>query len=63
MLSYFLTIFVVTKKIKVKLAPAILTGAPTTLADEITQTPPLVTLKTIKTLLNFSMHDFLWLIS
>ena len=63
MFSYFLTIFVVRKKIKVKLASAILTGAPTTLADEITQTPPLVTLKTIKTLLNFLMHDFLWLIS
>ena len=53
MLSYFLTILVVRKKIKVKLAPAILTGAPTTLADEITQTLPLVILKTIKTLLNF----------
>ena len=63
MLSYFLTILVVRKKIKVKLAPAILTGAPTTLADEITQTLPLVILKTIKTLLNFLVHDFLWLIS
>ena len=38
----FLTIPVVREKIKVKLALAILTGAPTTLADEMIQTPLLV---------------------
>ena len=46
--SNFLTIPVVREKIKVKLALAIPTGAPTTLADEIIQTPLLVALKTIK---------------
>ena len=50
MLSNFLIIPVVRKKIKVKLAPAIPIGAPTTLAEEIIQTPPLVSLKTIKIL-------------
>ena len=50
MLSNFLIIPVVRKKIKVKLAPAIPIGAPTTLAEEIIQTPPLVALKTIKIL-------------
>ena len=39
---------VVREKIKAKLALAILTGAPTTLADEMIQTPLLVALKTIK---------------
>ena len=48
MLSNFLIIPVVKEKIKVKLAPAIPTGAPTTLTDEKIQTPPLVALKTIK---------------
>ena len=48
--SNFLTIPVVREKIKVKLALAIPTGAPTTLADEMIQTPPLVALKTIKIL-------------
>ena len=47
MLSNFLVIPVVREKIKVKLAPAIPTGAPTTLTEEIIQTPSLVTLKTI----------------
>ena len=48
--SNFLTIPVVREKIKVKLALAIPTGAPTTLADEMIQTPLLVALKTIKIL-------------
>ena len=42
MLSNFFIIPVVGEKIKVKLALAILTGAPTTLADEMIQTPLLV---------------------
>ena len=50
MLSNFLIIPVVTEKIKVKLALAIPTGAPTTLADEMIETPLLVELKTIKTM-------------
>ena len=50
MLSNFLVIPVVREKIKVKLAPAIPTDAPTTLAEEIIQTPLLVALKTIKIL-------------
>ena len=50
MLSNFLIILVVREKIKVKLAPAIPVGAPSALAEEIMQTPPLVALKTIKTL-------------
>ena len=49
-LSNFFIISVVKEKIKVKLAPAIPIGAPTTLTEEIIQTPPLVVLKTIKTL-------------
>ena len=48
--SNFLTIPVVREKIKVKLALAIPTGAPTTLADEMIQTPLLVAHKTIKIL-------------
>ena len=48
MLSKFLIIPVVREKIKVKLAFAIPTGASTTLADEMIQTPLLVVLKTIK---------------
>ena len=48
MLSNFLIIPVVGEKIKVKLALAILTGAPTTLADKMIQTPLLFSLKTIK---------------
>ena len=48
--SNFLTIPVVREKIKVRLALAIPTGAPTILVNEIIDTPPLVALKTIKTL-------------
>ena len=50
MLSNFFIIPVVREKIKVKLALANPTGAPTTLADEMIQTPLLVALKTIKIL-------------
>ena len=50
MVSNVLTILVVREKIKVKLVPAIPIGAPTTIAEEIIQTPPLVALKTIKIL-------------
>ena len=50
MLSVFLIISVVKEKNKVKLSHAIPTGAPTTLTEEIMQTPPFVALKTIKTL-------------
>ena len=50
MLSNFFIIPVVREKIKVKLVLAILTGAPTSLVDEIIQTPLLVALKPIKTL-------------
>ena len=49
MLSNFLIIPVVREKIKVKLAFVIPTGAPSILVNEITDTPPLVALKTIKT--------------
>ena len=42
MLSNLLIISVVREQIKVKFALAILTGAPTTLADEMIQTPLLV---------------------
>ena len=41
---------VVREQIKVKFALAIPTGSPTTLADEMIQTPLLVALKTIKIL-------------
>ena len=50
MLSNFLIILVFKEKINGKRAPAIPTGAPTTLTEEITQTLPLVTLKTMKIL-------------
>ena len=46
----FLTIPVVKEKIKVRLALAILTGAPTILVNEIIDTLLLVALKTIKIL-------------
>ena len=46
--SNFLTIPVVREKNKVRLALAIPTGAPRTLVNETIDTPPLVTLKTIK---------------
>ena len=48
MLNSFLVIPVVREKIKVRLALSIPAGAPTTLADEMIQTPLLVALKTIK---------------
>ena len=50
MLSNVLIIPVVRYKIKVKLAPAIPTGAATTFADEMIQIPSLVLFKTIKSL-------------
>ena len=43
----FFTILVSREKIKVKLAPAIPTGASITLVNEIIDTPPVVALKTI----------------
>ena len=49
-LNNFLVIPVAKDKIKVKLALAIPTGAPTTLVIKIIDTPPLVALKKIKTL-------------
>ena len=51
MLSNFFIVPVAKEKIKVKLALAIPTGAPTTLADEMIQTLLLVALKTIKVLI------------
>ena len=50
MLSNFFTIPVVREQIKVKVALAIPTGAPTTHPEEMIQTPVLVALKTIKIL-------------
>ena len=50
MLSNFMIIPVVREKIRVKLALAILTGAPTTLVNKIIDTPSLVALKVIKIL-------------
>ena len=47
MLRNFLIITVVKETINIKLAPAIPTGAPTTLIKEMIDTPPLVALKTI----------------
>ena len=44
----FLTIPVAREKIEVKLALDIQVGAPTIFANEITDTPPVVALKTIK---------------
>ena len=43
-----MTIPVVAEKNKVRLALAIVTGAPTILVKDIIDTPPLVALKTIK---------------
>ena len=48
MLSKFLIIPVVREKIKVKLALAIPTGAPTMLVKQMIETTPIVALKTIK---------------
>ena len=42
--------FLIIPVVKVKLALAIPTGAPITLVNEIIDTPPVVTLKTIKDL-------------
>ena len=50
MLSIFFIIPVVREKIKLKLALAIPAGAPTSLADEMIQTPLLVAIKAIKIL-------------
>ena len=50
MLSNFFIIPVVRENIKVKLALAIPTSAPTTLADKIVQTSLLVALRTFKIL-------------
>ena len=50
MLSNFLIIPTVKKKIKVKLALAIPTGPPTTLPDKMIQIPLLAALKTIEIL-------------
>ena len=68
-LSNVLIIPVVREKFKVKLALAIPTGAPITLAEQMIQTPLLGTLKTVKILsmlskavaylLNLLLHDFL----
>ena len=49
-LNNFFVIPVAKDKIKVKIASAIPISAPTTLADEIIQTPPLVAERTINTL-------------
>ena len=49
-INNFLIIPVVREKIKVNLALAIPTGAPITLVNEINDTPPVVTLKIIKSL-------------
>ena len=48
-LNNFLVIPVAKDKMKVKLAPAIPIGAPSTLADNIIRTPPLVAERTINT--------------
>ena len=48
--SNFLTIPIVREKVKVKLALAILTGAPKIFVNGILDTPPLVAIKTTKTL-------------
>ena len=50
MLKASLIIPAVIEKFKVKLALAIQIGDPTTLVKEMVDTPPLVALKTIKTL-------------
>ena len=50
MLSNFLIMPVVRDNIRAKLALAFPTGAPTTLVNEIIDTPPLVALKAVKIL-------------
>ena len=67
MLSNFLTIPVVREKIRVKLALATQTGAPTALVSKMMNTSPLAALKQLKLLsiqskaatylLNFLLHD------
>ena len=49
-LGSFFIITVVKEKVKVKLASVISIRAPKTLTQEIRQTPPLIAIKTIKTL-------------
>ena len=71
MLSNFLIIPVLSKKIKVKLGLAIATSAPKILAKDMIDTPLFFALKKIKTLsmqttavtylLNFLMHDFFFI--
>ena len=73
MLSNVFTITVIKEKIKVKLALAIPTGAPTALVKEMIDTLSLVARKTIKPYLYnqkqqhiylvLLMHNFLWFIS
>ena len=72
-LSTFLIIPAVKEKNEVKLAPAITIRAPTTLTEEIIQTPLLVAERTIKILtmlsnaatysLNFLLHVFIMKLS
>ena len=50
MLSDILIISIVREKIKVNLALAIPTGAPTTLVNEMIDTAPVVALQTVKIL-------------
>ena len=50
MLSNFFIIPVIKEKVRVKIAPAIPTGPSTTFKEEMIKSPPLVALKTIKTL-------------
>ena len=50
MLSNFFIIPVAKEKVRVKIAPAIPTGPSTTFKEEMIKSPPLVALKTIKTL-------------
>ena len=69
MFLVILSNFLIIPVVKEKIALAIPTGAPATLANEMIDTPPLVTLKTIKTLSmksklitylhNFLLHNFL----
>ena len=50
MLSNFFIIPLIKEKVRVKIAPAIPTGPSTTFKEEMIKSPPLVALKTIKTL-------------
>ena len=62
MLSNFFIIPVVREKIRVKPAPAIPTGVPTTLTEELRQNPPLVGLKKIKIYLCNQKQQHIYLI-